>query len=665
VNVPAEHSWKRVVIENVRPRVDEGRFPIKRVVGETVDVLAEIFTDGHDSIRGRLLFRKEGEADWRETGMAPLGNDEWQGSFTIEDMRTYHYTVQGWVDPFATWREGLKKKHRAGQNVEIDLRVGADLVLSASRRLPAGERPVLEEAAAAILSEKSPERAVSLALSDALAGRMELVRDDDLTTTFEKVFAVSVDRPKALFSAWYEIFPRSCPPQDKKAAGTFESCKSLLPDIAAMGFDVLYLPPIHPIGKTQRKGKDNAAQATPRDPGSPWAIGSEEGGHKAVHPGLGTLDDLRSFVAEAGRNGLEVALDLALQCSPDHPYLKERSEWFIWRPDGTVQFAENPPKKYEDIVPFDFATARWRELWEEMKSIVLFWVEQGVRIFRVDNPHTKPFEFWEWLIGEVRQGHPDVIFLAEAFTRPKVMRRLAKAGFSQSYTYFTWRNTKHELTEYLTELTATDLAEFMRPNFWPNTPDILPEYLQVGGKQAFAARLILAATLSSNYGIYGPAFELCAAEAVPGKEEYKDSEKYEIKRWDWDKRGSLRALIKRVNRIRRENAALQQTRNLTFLDIENDQMIAYLKESGDRSSLIVTVVNLDPFRTQAGRLRIPIDRLGIGPRQSYLVHDLLSDDKFIWQDDWNGIELDPGLLPAHIFRVQPRVRRESDFDYYM
>jgi starch synthase (maltosyl-transferring) len=660
-----QQEWKKVVIEDIRPQVDGGRFPIKRIVGETVDVRASIFADGHDSLCGRLLFKKEGEKGWHETDMIPLGNDEWQGSFVISEMTNYYYTVQAWVDPFATWREGLKKKHQAGHDIKIDLRIGADLIISAVRSLPGQQNTDLEKAAEALLSDQSPERAISLALDDDLAARMKPLRDEGRTTTFEKVFAVSVDRPKALFSAWYEIFPRSCPSQGENPAGTFKSCRELISDIAAMGFDVIYLPPIHPIGKTHKKGKNNVPQGTPDDPGSPWAIGSEEGGHKAVHPGLGTLDDFRGFLAEARRNGMEVALDLAFQCSSDHPYVKEQLRWFAWRPDGTVQFAENPPKKYEDIIPFDFGTARWRELWEELRSVVLFWVAQDVRIFRVDNPHTKPFDFWEWLIGDIKRSHPDVIFLAEAFTRPKVMRRLAKVGFSQSYTYFTWRNTKHELTEYLAELTTTDMAEFFRPNFWPNTPDILPEYLQYGGKPAYAARFILAATLSSNYGIYSPAFELCVSEALPGKEEYKDSEKYEIKRWAWDRPDSLRALIKRVNKIRRENPALQQTRNLVFLEIENDQMIAFLKESRDRSSMIVTVVNLDPFRTQAGRLRLPLERLGIDPRQSYLAHDLLSDDKFIWQGEWNAIELDPGLLPAQIFRVHPRVRRESDFDYYM
>jgi starch synthase (maltosyl-transferring) len=488
----------------------------------------------------------------------------------------------------------------------------------------------------------------------------------------DKKFAVShpkelhawVDRGKALFSTWYELFPRSCS-KDPNRHGTFEDCERLLPEIATMGFDILYLPPLHPIGRVNRKGRNNVLENNPDDVGSPWAIGSKEGGHKAVHPQLGALGDFERLIVKAKDHGIEVAMDLAFQCSPDHPYMKEHPEWFRWRPDGTVQFAENPPKRYEDIIPLNFETEKWQELWEELKSIVLFWIEKGVRIFRVDNPHTKPFSFWEWLIKEIKEKYPDVIFLSEAFTRPTVMYRLAKLGFTQSYTYFSWRNTKRELMEYLTELSKTEGREYFRPNFWPNTPDILPEYLQYGGRPAFMIRLVLAATLSSSYGIYGPAFELCINEALSGKEEYLHSEKYEIKHWDRESPGHLRDFIARVNRIRKENVALQTTWNLRFYEVDNDALLFYGKATHDLSNIILMVVNLDPFHTQNGWVRVPIEELGLDAHQPYLVHDLLSDDKYIWQGETNYVELNPQVLPANIFRVRKRLKRETDFDYFV
>ncbi|RMF92880.1 MAG: alpha-1,4-glucan--maltose-1-phosphate maltosyltransferase, partial [Nitrospinota bacterium] len=466
------------------------------------------------------------------------------------------------------------------------------------------------------------------------------------------------------FSTWYELFPRSCSPEAGRH-GTFRDCERLLPEIARMGFDVLYFPPIHPIGQTNRKGKNNAPVAQPDDVGSPWAIGGVDGGHKAIHPQLGTFADFERLRQKAQEHGIEIALDLAYQCSPDHPYVREHPEWFRHRPDGTIQYAENPPKKYEDIFPFYFETDAWPALWEELKSIVLFWIEKGVRIFRVDNPHTKAFPFWEWMIGEVKTRYPDVLFLSEAFTRPKVMYRLAKLGFSQSYTYFTWRNTKAELIDYMTELTRTEVREYFRPHFWPNTPDILPEPLQYGGRPAFMMRLILAATLSSNYGIYGPAFELCVDEALPGREEYLHSEKYELKVWDRDQPGNLKGLISRINRIRRDNPALQQTHNLQFYEVDNEALLCYGKMTEDLSNIILVAVNLDPFHTQAGWVHIPLEGLAIAPDQPYLVHDLISEDKYIWQGPRNHIILDPQTMPAHIFRVRKRLRRETDFDYFM
>ncbi|MBU0605272.1 MAG: alpha-1,4-glucan--maltose-1-phosphate maltosyltransferase [Candidatus Omnitrophica bacterium] len=475
--------------------------------------------------------------------------------------------------------------------------------------------------------------------------------DPKKSLTHEPHLRVSVERKRALFSSWYEVFPRSWPVKPGKH-GTIKDCERILPEIARMGFDVVYLPPIHPIGKSFRKGKNNAVKCAPGDPGSPWAVGSTEGGHKAIHPQLGTLKDFRSFVKRAGDCGLEVALDIAFQCSPDHPYIKSHPEWFKWRPDGKIQYAENPPKKYEDIVPFNFDTTDRAGLWEELKSIVLFWAANGVKILRIDNPHTKPFIFWDWLISEVKKEFPDAIFLSEAFTRPKIMYRLAKVGFSQSYTYFTWRNTKQEFRDYLTELTRTEVAEIFRPNFWPNTPDILAEHLQGAGPAAFALRLVMAATLSSNYGIYGPAFELCVNTPIPGREEYLDSEKYEIKRWDWDAPGNIKGLITRVNKIRRDNPALQMTRNIRFCGIDNDRLLAYYKATSDRSNIIIVIVNLDPQCTQSGWLQIPIDELGIDKDKPYMAHDLLTDQKYTWRGGRSYIELDPLTRPAHIIRVK-------------
>jgi starch synthase (maltosyl-transferring) len=499
---------------------------------------------------------------------------------------------------------------------------------------------------------------------------MQRYPDRSLAATYRTELAAIVDRPKAVYAAWYELFPRSIvrtahAQQPDSRHGTFRDCERLLPEIARMGFDVLYLPPLHPIGQTRRKGKNNSATAGPEDPGSPWAIGSSLGGHKAIHPELGTLDDFKRLIGKAAEHGLEIAMDLAFQCSPDHPYVTEHPEWFRWRPDGTVQYAENPPKKYEDILPIHFESEQWSELWEELKSVVLYWIDQGIRIFRVDNPHTKPFAFWEWLIGEVRRDHPDVIFLSEAFTRPKVMQRLAKVGFNQSYTYFTWRNTKWELEQYIRELAHTEVGEYLRPNFWPNTPDILPQYLQYGGRPAFIIRLILAATLSASYGIYGPAYELCVNEALDAKEEYLNSEKYEIKNWDWDARGNLREVIERINRIRRQNPSLQSIRNIELCPVDNEALLGYVKTTEDQSNVTVTIVNIDPRHRQAGWIRLPLEEMGVDPRRPFLAHDLLTNEKYIWQGEANYIELDPQVMPGHILRVYRRMRRETDFDYFM
>ncbi|MFH1760829.1 MAG: alpha-amylase family glycosyl hydrolase, partial [bacterium] len=502
------------------------------------------------------------------------------------------------------------------------------------------------------LKDADYEKAVTCALSMELEQAMELNAPKEQITEYEKILSAVVERERAGFSAWYEFFPRSWNKNTGKH-GTFTDCELILPEISRMGFDVIYLPPIHPIAETKRKGKNNSVICESGDPGSPWAIGAEQGGHKSIHPELGTLADFNKFVKMAGKLGMEVAIDMALQCSWDHPYIKEHPEWFRWRPDKTIQFAENPPKKYEDIVPLNFEIDSYRELWLEIKSIFEFWINQGIRILRVDNPHTKPFVFWEWLIKEIIHKYPDVIFLSEAFTRPKVMYRLAKLGFTQSYTYFSWRNTKHEFIEYLTELTRTQVREFFRPNFWPNTPDILAESLQYNDRPAFIIRLVLAATLSSNYGLYGPAFELCINEPVPGREEYLNSEQYEIKNWNWDASGNIKDIMAKINLIRKENKALQTTCNLVFFNNDNDKVLSYMKATGDLSNIIMVIVNLDHKYTQSGWVFVPVSRFGIKPDEEYQVNDVLNDNIYTWKGEKNYFELNPGISPAHIFRVQP------------
>ena len=656
----------RVIIEEVQPQIEGGRFPIKRVIGQRVTVEADILADGHDTLSAVLLYRKEGNPQWVETPMGLVVNDRWQASFVVGELGCYHYTIMAWIDRFKSWRRNLAKKVEAGQDISVDLLVGAQLIAEASQRTSGAEGQMMQEWAKRFESTRVAQAdKVQLGLSEEVAELLFRHSDRPFAVTYPGDLIVSVDRDRARFSAWYELFPRSCAPEPGRH-GTFKDCESRLPYIAEMGFDVLYFPPIHPIGYTHRKGKNNAITAGPGDPGTPWAIGAQQGGHKAVHPELGTLEGFRRLVNKAKELAIEVALDLAFQCSPDHPYVKEHAEWLHWRPDGTIQYAENPPKKYEDIHPLDFETEQWQSLWEELKSIVLFWIDQGVRIFRVDNPHTKPFCFWEWLIYEVKKDHPDVIFLSEAFTRPKVMYQLAKLGFTQSYTYVAWRNTRRELIEYFTELTQTEVREFFRPNLWPNTPDILTEYLQTGGRPAFIIRLVLAATLGANYGIYGPAFELCESQPRElGSEEYLDSEKYEIRHWDIARADSLRDLITRVNRIRRENPALQSDWSLRFHPADNEQLICYSKHDGSLSNIIVVVVNLDPHHTHAGWVELPLSDLGLEPRHPYQVHELLSDARYLWQGPRNYVELNPHIVPAHIFHVRRRVRTEREFDYFM
>ncbi|HKK07787.1 MAG TPA: alpha-1,4-glucan--maltose-1-phosphate maltosyltransferase [Gemmatimonadota bacterium] len=661
-----QEGRRRVVIEGVEPRIDDGRHAIKRVVGDRVSVRADVFADGHDAIACRLLHRPPGSPEWAASPMSPLGNDRWEGSFRVREEGEHRYVLRAWIDRFGTWREDLRKRAEADQPLEAELRVGAgQLEAAAARARGAGapEDAARLEALARTLAGgdgASPEERLEAALDVGTAGLVAGHPDDRFAVRSEPELRVTVERERARFSAWYELFPRSWS-REPGRHGTLADVRERLPYVRDMGFDVLYLPPIHPIGRTNRKGPNNEPGAGPDDPGSPWAIGASEGGHKAVHPELGTLEDFRDLARAAREQGMEVALDLAYQCSPDHPYVQEHPGWFRHRPDGTIRHAENPPKKYEDIVPFDFQCDDWRGLWDELLGIVTFWMEQGVRIFRVDNPHTKPFRFWEWLIAEARARDPGVLFLSEAFTRPRVMYRLAKLGMSQSYTYFTWRNTGRELREYMTELVETDVAEFFRPNLWPNTPDILHEFLQTGGPPAFRIRAVLAATLSSSWGVYGPAFELC--ERVPleeGSEEYLDSEKYQIREWDLTDPGSLAGLIGRVNRVRRDHPAFRSNRHLRFHETGDPQLLAYSRRTPDRSDQVLVVVNMDPFQAHGGAVELDLEELGIDPERVFHVEDLLDGERYAWQGARNYVELDPAARSAHLFRVVRDARSERD-----
>jgi starch synthase (maltosyl-transferring) len=648
-------ALRRVVIERVEPEVDGGRFAIKRIVGEAVRVRADIYADGHDLLRAVLLYRRANETEWLEEEMRLVENDRWEGSFQVQALGRYVYTIGAWVDGFQTWSVDLLKRADAGQDISVDVLVGAEIVQAAADRARGSDSKKLADAAAKLkeFAARDRDAALAIARSAELALLVNRDRDRSADSRYEKELGVVVDPEKARFSTWYEMFPRSCT-TDPKRHGTFRDCVDRLGYIAGMGFDVLYLPPIHPIGRTERKGKNNSTSPSPEDTGSPWAIGAREGGHKSIHPQLGTLDDLKLLQRKARELGVDIALDIAFQCSPDHPYVREHREWFRERPDGTVQYAENPPKRYQDIYPFDFEGEQAPELWEELKSIVVYWIEQGIRIFRVDNPHTKPFAFWEWLITEVKRDYPEVIFLSEAFTRPKVMYQLAKLGFTQSYTYFAWKNANWELTQYFTELSQPGVGEFFRPNLWPNTPDILNAYLQKGGRPAFVSRLVLAATLGASYGIYGPAFELCENRpAREGSEEYLNSEKYQIRVWDVNSPNSLKGLITHVNGIRRSSRALQGNTGLKFHRVDNEQLIAYSKVCEDGSDMILVVVNLDPHNTQSGWVSVVLDELRLGTQESYQVHDLLTDVRYVWQGSRNYVQLNPAALPAHIFRVHP------------
>jgi starch synthase (maltosyl-transferring) len=649
-DVQAIEGRRRVAIENVKPIVDNGRFAIKRTVGQRIVVSADVFADGHDVVRAVLLSRLAGSTAWHESPMSDLGNDRWQGEFQVAQIGRYEYTVQGWVDAFTTWHRDLGKRIEAGQDVSADLILGAQLVGQAVERAQGHDADRLRHWQSALAT--GPKRQwIDQADAAELTELMGRHPDHRFATQLKEPLAVVADSDRARFSTWYELFPRSCA-REPGRHGTFRDCIDWLPRLAQMGFDVLYLPPIHPIGTTFRKGKNNAVNADPGDFGCPWAIGSPEGGHKSIHSQLGTLSDLHQLVAAARKQAIDVALDIAFQCSPDHPYVTEHPQWFRHRGDGTIQYAENPPKKYQDIYPFDFENPDWLALWRELTDVVLYWCAQGIRIFRVDNPHTKPFAFWEHLISQVKAQYPETILLSEAFTRPKVMYRLAKLGFTQSYTYFTWRNSKTELTEYFTELTQTNLSDFFRPNLWANTPDILPEHLQTGGRAAFVTRLVLAATLGASYGIYGPAFEtLDNRPREPGSEEYFDSEKYQLRNWDLNRPDGLRDVITIVNLARRDNPALQSDASLRFHPTDNEHLLCYSKHNEDLSNLIVVVVNLSFHEPQHGFIALPLMELGINPDRPYRVQDLLNERSFDWKGPRNFVELDPQKIVAHVFRV--------------
>tara|TARA_R100000027_G_scaffold42073_3_gene31428 strand:+ start:22258 stop:24279 length:2022 start_codon:yes stop_codon:yes gene_type:complete len=661
----------RVIIENLKPASDQGLFPVKSVIGEPIDVSAHIFADGHDSIQALLLHRKIGAGEWKETPLAVGPNDNWTVRIFLEEIGIHEFTVAAWIDHFFSWQKGFRKKVESAQGINVELDIGTELIDDLQTRASANDREALQQMAVLLREPGVPMgEKIHVLLSEELT---ELARrsSDRSNQTLLPSQEIWVERKRACFSSWYEFFPRSWA-RTPGQHGTFDEAQSMLEQVASLGFNVVYLPPIHPIGRTHRKGKNNSLEATPTDVGSPWAIGSEKGGHKEIHPALGSLKSFRDFIWKSGELGMEVAMDIAFQCSPDHPYVKEHPEWFKWRPDGTVQFAENPPKRYEDIIPFDFECETWRELWEELKSVLVYWIECGVRIFRIDNPHTKPFEFWRWAIREIKTQYPDVLFLAEAFTRPKLKYRLGKSGFTQGYTYFTWRNTKEEIESYMNELCDPERQLIFWPNFWPNTPDILPEVLQYGGRPAFLQRLILAATLSSNYGMYGPAYEQCVHEAFPGKEEYNYSEKYEIKDWDLAAPGNLRAIIRRLNHIRRDHAALQRTFNIRFIETDNPQLIAYIKHDPSALDIILTVVNLDPYNEQAGWINLPVEDYGIDASHPFLVQDLLPDPdgdmpraNYLWNGPRNFIKLNPHVCPAHIFRIFRKQRHEEDFDYWL
>jgi len=659
----------RAVIENIQPAVDGGRFAIKRVVGDRVVVEADCFADGHDVVACMLKWRRAGAA-WQSVPMEPLVNDRWRAGFVVDALGTWEYAVCAWVDPFQSWLHDFARRVDA-DDVRVAAATGAALIDQAAGRAGrAGDATLLREwsrelARAAKDAALDVDELKRIGADEPRAALAQRYPDTGLAFTHPQIHPIVVERERARFSAWYEFFPRSASSNPDRH-GTFADCEAWLPYVKRMGFDVLYFPPIHPIGRARRKGRNNTLDPAPGDVGSPWAIGSTEGGHEAILPELGTLADFKRLVQRAAELDIDIALDIAFQCAPDHPWVSEHPQWFRKRADGSIQYAENPPKKYQDIYPFDFESADWRAMWLALAGVFEYWIGQGVRVFRVDNPHTKAYPFWEWVIARLRAQQPDVLLLSEAFTRPRVMHRLAKLGFSQSYTYFTWRNTKQELTAYFTELSQGPGREYFRPNAWPNTPDILPAALQYGGRPVFMARVAMAATLCANYGIYGPAFELLEARALrAGGEEYLDSEKFERRVWELERAESLADFIAVLNRARHANPALQSDAGLRFLPIDNEQLLAYAKTSADGDNTVVCVVNLDPHHTQSGWIEIDPAVFGLQPGQAYQLHDLISGAHYLWHGARNYVSLDPQRTPVHVMELRARMKRENDFDYFL
>lgn len=639
---------ERIVIENIEPQLQGGDFFIKRVTGELVHVTADVLGDGHDVLEAEVCFKRKTDKTWQTVRMNPLVNDAYAASFSVEHQGFYEYKIRGWIDHPLNWQHGIEAKLKDAQYVKSELLDGIQHLEAVAEKLDDDGKHYVAHVKELFADENRYDEACKYAISEDL----HRIFKDHPTRNLaheSKTLEVYVDRYKARFSTWYEFFPRSASEEPGKH-GTFKDCERLLPRVAAMGFDTLYFPPIHPIGEVNRKGRNNATNAEPGDSGVPWGIGSKHGGHKAIHPELGTEQDFKNLINHAESLGIEVAMDLAFQAAPDHPYLTEHPTWFRKRPDGTMQYAENPPKKYQDIVNFYWETEDYKDLWQELLSVALHWVDMGIKIFRVDNPHTKPFYFWNWFISEIKKKHPDVLFLAEAFSRPKIMQQLAKQGYSQSYTYFTWRTSKHELIEYMTELTQTKQKEYYRPNFWPNTPDINPWHLQGANEAQHLIRYALAATLSSNIGLYGPVYEFMESDPVPGKEEYMNSEKYQIRHWDWNKDNKLIRLISKINAARKQHMALQQTNNIRFCDIQNEGLIAFYKWDEGFKNEILVVVSLDPYYKQAGNLRLPYELMSLAPGSELTLKDVITDSTYTWNDEWNYVELHPAL-PFHIFQI--------------
>lgn len=648
--------FPNTIIEDLTPNVDGGRFPIKRIPGEHVDVEATIYKEGHDVIRALIQWRDTKSSTWNEAPMEPIGNHRWKATFEVTKVGWTEFTITAWGDSFESWVAEVQKKEEAGiRTLHVEALEGAQLIRAAAARCShKSQKKELLEVASHLEEEatRSLQKITPLISKESFQRIMSAYPDRSFESQYEPFQRVRVDRVCAAVAAWYEFFPRSA--EGKKDSGsTFRKALARIDDAKAMGFDVIYFPPIHPIGTTARKGRNNALHSLPEDPGVPYAIGNSSGGHDAVEPALGTLADFEWLVDEVKKRKMEIALDFALNCSPDHPYVKQHPEWFFHRPDGSIKYAENPPKKYEDVFPLNFYTPNWRALWEELRRIFLFWAERGVRIFRVDNPHTKPVAFWEWVIAEVHHLFPDVIFLSEAFTHPAMMKQLAKIGFTQSYSYFTWRNSRQELEEYFTELTQSGMKEYFRANLFTNTPDILPFYLQEGGRPAFLIRAALAATLSPLYGIYS-GFELCENAALPGKEEYADSEKYQYKERDWNAPGNIKPWITRLNEIRKTYEALQNRTSLQFCGSDNPSIIAYLKSAGAKKEHLFITINLNPHHQEAGMVEVPLHRCGLAHDSEYVVQDLLTSECYSWRGVYNYVSLNPATNPAHIFLIRPR-----------